>query len=242
MNRLLKDIQVLFQDDDLLVVNKPPRLLTLPDRYAADKPSLIQALKEKDPGIMVNHRLDKDTSGVIVFTRNPEAHAQLSRQFDQRTLTKTYLALVKGVVASDEGVIDQPIAAHPSEDGRMRIWKGGKPSRSSYRVLERFRHYSWLEVTIDTGRTHQIRVHCAFIGHPLAVDPLYGSDEGVYLSSFKHNYRDNRQTSEQPLIDRLSLHAWKISFAHPRTGDPVVVEAPLPKDLRAVINQLQKWG
>lgn len=124
MNRLLKDIQVLFQDDDLLVVNKPPRLLTLPDRYAADKPSLIQALKEKDPGIMVNHRLDKDTSGVIVFTRNPEAHAQLSRQFDQRTLTKTYLALVKGVVASDEGVIDQPIAAHPSEDGRMRIWKG----------------------------------------------------------------------------------------------------------------------
>ena len=124
----------------------------------------------------------------------------------------------------------------------MRIWKGGKPSRSSYRVLERFRHYSWLEVTIDTGRTHQIRVHCAFIGHPLAVDPLYGSDEGVYLSSFKHNYRDNRQTSEQPLIDRLSLHAWKISFAHPRTGDPVVVEAPLPKDLRAVINQLQKWG
>ena len=112
MNRLLKDIQVLFQDDDLLVVNKPPRLLTLPDRYAADKPSLIQALKEKDPGIMVNHRLDKDTSGVIVFTRNPEAHAQLSRQFDQRTLTKTYLALVKGVVASDEGVIDQPIAQY----------------------------------------------------------------------------------------------------------------------------------
>ncbi|MEZ5030079.1 MAG: RluA family pseudouridine synthase [Saprospiraceae bacterium] len=173
MNRLLKDIQVLFQDDDLLVVNKPPRLLTLPDRYAADKPSLIQALKEKDPGIMVNHRLDKDTSGVIVFTRNPEAHAQLSRQFDQRTLTKTYLALVKGVVASDEGVIDQPIAAHPSEDGRMRIWKGGKPSRSSYRVLERFRHYSWLEVTIDTGRTHQIpcplRIHRPSVGGRSAV-------------------------------------------------------------------------
>ncbi len=242
MSKLLRDIQIIFQDDDLLVVNKPARLLTLPDRFAPEKPNLVTLLKSQDAGVMTNHRLDKDTSGILVFTRNPTAHAHLSRQFEARTLTKIYEALVKGVVSQDQGVIDQPIDAHPAIDGKMRVWKGGKPSRSAYEVIQRFRQYTWLKVRIDTGRTHQIRVHCAHIGHPLAVDPLYGGDEGVFLSSFKHNYRLNRTNDEQPLIDRLTLHAAAITLTHPGTGQEMTFEAPLPKDMRAVQNQLMKWG
>lgn len=242
MSKLLRDIEILFQDDDLLVVNKPPRLLTLPDRFAVEKPNLITLLKAQDPNVMTNHRLDKDTSGILVFTRNAEAHAHVSRQFEARTLTKVYDALVKGVISQDEGIIDQPIEAHPVIDGKMRVWKGGKPSRSAYTVTHRYRQFTWLKVRIDTGRTHQIRVHCAHIGHPLAVDLLYGGDEGVFLSSFKHNYRQNRGQDEQPLIDRLTLHASSIVLIHPRLGTEVTFEAPLPKDMRAIQNQLDKWG
>ncbi len=242
MSKIHHDITILFQDDDLLVVNKPPRLLTLPDRFAPEKPNLVAILKDKDPHVMTNHRLDKDTSGILVFTRNPEAHAHVSRQFESRTLTKVYDALVKGVISGNEGIIDQPIEAHPVIEGKMRVWKGGKPSRSAYSVIRRYRQYTWLKVRIDTGRTHQIRVHCAFIGHPLAVDTLYGGEDGLYLSSFKHNYRPNRGQDEQPLIDRLTLHASSITLIHPGNGQEMTFEAPLPKDMRAVQNQLEKWG
>ncbi len=242
VSKLQRDIQIIFQDDDLLVVNKPARLLTLPDRFVPEKPNLITILKGQYPDVMTNHRLDKDTSGILVFTRNAAAHANVSKQFEARTLTKIYDTLVKGIVSEDQGVIDQPIEPHPAIDGKMRVWKGGKPSRSAYEVVQRFRQFTWLKVRIDTGRTHQIRVHCAHIGHALAVDPLYGGDEGVYLSSFKHNYRLNRTHDEQPLIDRLTLHASSITLKHPSTGEVMTFEAPLPKDLRAVQNQLMKWG
>lgn len=242
MNRLLREIEVLYEDDHLIVVSKPPRVLTLPDRFSADKPNVLHWLQQRYASVFVVHRLDRDTSGLLLFARTPEAHARLSQDFEQRQVGKTYFALLTGRLLPEEGSVDRAIIPHPAGDGRMTTAAKGKPSLSHYRVLRHFRGYSWVEVRIETGRTHQIRVHMAWLGHPLAVDPLYGGGEGVYLSSIKEHYRPSRDHEEQPLIDRVPLHAGRLELRHPLDGRELLFEAPLPRDLQAVLRQLERWG
>lgn len=242
MNRLLREIEVLYEDEHVLAVAKPARLLTLPDRFSADKPNVLHWLQQRYPSVFVVHRLDRETSGVLLFARTPEAHARLSRDFEQRKVEKIYFALVTGRVLPAEGTVDRPIIPHPAGDGRMTTAPKGKPSLSHYKVLRQFRSYAWLEVRIETGRTHQIRVHMAWLGHPLAVDPLYGGGEGVYLSAFKEHYRPSRDHEELPLIDRVPLHAGILVCRHPSEDRELRLEAPLPKDLQAVLRQLERWG
>ncbi len=242
MNPLYRKVEILHEDDDILLVNKPPRLLTLPDRFQPEKPNLYHYLQQTGREVFMVHRLDRDTSGLLVVALHAKAHQRLSRAFEGREVRKIYLALVLGQIRSEQGIIDQPLAAHPSGDGRMIATSKGKPSVTRYTVAELFRGFSWVEVMPETGRTHQIRVHLSWLGHPLAVDPLYGGGEGVYLSSFKAGYRPPSDHQEMPLIDRVPLHASRLEFEHPGTGVWMTAEAPLPKDLQAVLNQLRRWG
>ena len=165
-------------------------------------------------------------------------------QFEARTVDKIYLALVEGTVHKEEGEINQPIANNMRDKGRMIIAKRGKPSLTLYKVVERFKNYTLVEANIKTGRTHQVRVHFEVIGYPLAVDSLYGRKDAFLLSEVKmKKYRRGKDViEEKPLMSRTTLHAAKVTFNHPTTNESMTFEAELPKDFRAVLNQLRKWG
>ncbi len=234
--------ELLFQDDHLLVANKPPGLLSIPDRHHPELPNLQALLTKRFGRTWVVHRLDRETSGALCFGRNAEAHRDLSLQFEHRQVKKTYLALIEGQPPREEDDIELPMAPHPGVPGKMTINRRGKPALSHYRVKEAYRRFSLLEVDLHTGRTHQIRVHLAAIGCPLAVDPLYGRREELLLSEIKgRKYRANRHQEERPLLARLSLHAWRLVIRHPVSQEEMTFEAPLPKDLSACIRQLSKW-
>ena len=201
-----------------------------------------------DPRIRVVHRLDKDTSGVLLFAKNAEAQRHFSHQFQNNTVEKEYLALVAGSPPADEGEIDAPLARHPTDPKRMSVVRhGGRPARTLWKVEQRFRGLALLRVFPKTGKTHQIRVHLKHAGMPLAVDPLYNSQpasrggkaRGVYLSTIKQGYRPKRGEEETPLIERLTLHAEALAFTAP-SGERLRLECPLPKDFRAALNQLRK--
>jgi 23S rRNA pseudouridine1911/1915/1917 synthase len=235
---------IIFEDDDIIVLNKPAHYLTIPDRFVAERANLTTFLKDRLEEVFVVHRLDKETSGVILFAKNAEAHRNLSMQFEARTVDKIYLALVEGSVHKDEGEINQPIANNMRDKGRMIIAKRGKPSLTLFKVVERFKNYTLVEANIKTGRTHQVRVHFEVIGYPLAVDSLYGRKDVFLLSEVKmKKYRRGKDViEEKPLMSRTTLHAAKVTFQHPSTSKPMTFEAELPKDFRAVLNQLHKWG
>lgn len=242
MTKKNKEIEILYEDEHLIAVNKPAGMLTLPDRFQEDRPNLYRQLQQRYPTLFVVHRLDKDTSGVILFALDAITHAALSKAFEEHRIKKTYVALVLGHVTPHEGTIDRPIIPHPADDGRMTTAAKGKRAVTHYQAIRHFRKYTWMSLDIETGRTHQIRVHMAWIKHPLAVDPLYGGDEGVFLSEIKEKYKPNRGEAEHPLIERVPLHASRIAFTHPASGKEMSIEAPMPKDLRATLNQLERWG
>lgn len=242
---------ILHIDADVIAVNKPAGLLSVAGRaheislreLLREHPKVLATLRpeESDPKFGVNirsvHRLDRDASGVILFARTLEAQRDLVRQFEQRTVEKSYLAIVTGYVLSD-GVVDRPLMVDESA-GRARVSdKRGKPSMTEYRVVQRLAGNTLVECRPRTGRMHQIRVHMASIGHPLTVDTVYGGGEAVFLSHHKPNYRRSSRHEERPLIGRLTLHAAKLTVRHPGTGEPITFEAPLPKDFRATISQL----
>ena len=234
-------IEILYEDEALLVVYKPADLLSIPDRFQPEKFNLLHFLRDKYESVFVVHRLDRETSGVMCFARNEDAHKALSRQFEERTVKKLYLAVVEGQFAEGSGLINHPIGPHPSQSGKMIITTNGKASQTAYDVKETFRHFSLVEANILTGRTHQIRVHFAHIGHPLAVDPLYGRRKAFFLSEIKtRRYRLGKDQEERPLIDRTSLHALKLGLSHPLTEKQMNFEAPIPKDMKALIHQLRK--
>lgn len=234
---------ILYQDEHLIVANKPPGLLSIPDRFAPEKPNLLALLTHQYGKVWTVHRIDRETSGLICFARNEEAHRHLSQQFEQRTVEKTYLALLDGTAMAEVGTIDRPITESNKQAGKMMVAKKGKPAVTHYKVAERFRQFTLAEARIETGRTHQIRVHFESIGHPLAVDSLYGRREGFYLSEVKgKSYHLGREEEERPLMSRIPLHAWKLALDHPQTGERLVFEAPLPKDFAAALKQLRKWG
>ncbi len=235
---------IIFEDDDIIVLNKPAHYLTIPDRFVAERPNLTSFLKNRLDEVFTVHRLDKETSGVIIFAKNAAAHRNLSMQFEARTIDKIYFALVEGSVHKEEGEINQPIANNMRDKGRMIIAKRGKPSLTLFKVIERFKNYTLVEANIKTGRTHQVRVHFEVIGYPLAVDSLYGRKDAFLLSEVKmKKYRRSKDVyEEKPLMSRTTLHAAKITFQHPTTNESMTFEAELPKDFRAVLNQLRKWG
>ncbi len=243
MGKKGKAYDLLHEDDDLIVINKSPQVLSLPDRFSPEKPNLYHLLSERFQKIYLVHRLDKETSGIMVFAKTEAAHKSLSLQFENREVQKFYLALCEGVFLGKEGRIDKAIAPHPSIAGKMICSSKGKSALSTFKVLETFKSFSWLEVQIHTGRTHQIRVHLQSIHHPLAVDALYNRRKALMLSEFKRkSYNKPKDQIESPLMARSSLHAHKLSLIHPSSQTLFNMEAPLPKDLKATLNQLRKWG
>ena len=241
------DLEVLHEDAHLLAVSKPVGLSVVPDPCSLECRfinGLLHYVRHESPQpcqrVYIVHRLDKETSGVLLVGKDAATGRHLSERFERREVTKVYLALVRGEVADDEGEVDRAIAQHTG--GRMRLReRRGKPSRSRYRVAERFRGFTLVEVRPLTGRQHQVRLHMFAIGHPLAVDRLYGRGEGVFLSEFKAGYRPKPDRPERPLIDRLTLHALRLELILP-DGAPLVVEAPLPDDLQRVLRALRKYG
>lgn len=235
--------EILHQDEQVIVVNKPANLLSVPDRYNAEIPNLTGLLGDRfgDPIIPV-HRLDKPTSGAIVYARSAEAHKELNRQFQDREVDKVYYAIVDGQPPLNEEIeVDEPIANNPGQTGQMMVSNRGKYALSIFKTMETFGHqFSLIAAQIFTGRTHQIRIHLAYIGFPLMVDPFYGKREEFKLSEIKRRFNLGREKEERPLLSRAPLHASRLSFDHPVTGERMTFEAAMPKDMRAVLNQLRK--
>ncbi|PUZ21169.1 23S rRNA pseudouridine955/2504/2580 synthase/23S rRNA pseudouridine1911/1915/1917 synthase [Chitinophaga costaii] len=232
--------QILLETPDFVVVNKPSGLLTIPDRHDGELQSLRGILQKRYGEIFVVHRLDKDTSGVILFARNAEAHRYFSQLFESRGVRKFYQGLVTGQVVPSKGSILEPIIEHPAIKGKMATARKGKASHTDYEVLEDFGAYSLVQVQIHTGRTHQVRVHMKHIGNPIVMDELYGKAKPVLLSDIKKKYRLGKFTEEErPLLARLALHAFRLEFED-ATGQAYTIEAPLPKDIQAVVTQLRK--
>lgn len=236
-------IDILYQDDDLLIANKPAGLLVIPDRYNSALPSLNKILEAKlSQQIWVVHRLDRDTSGAICFAKNDVAHRYLSKLFQEHEVGKYYVGLVGGRVIPEEGRIEKPIAEHPAKNGKMVVARKGKASITDYKVIKQWALYSFIEFQIHTGRTHQIRVHMQSIGHPIVCDALYGDGKPFFLSNIKKKYRlSENEEAERPLLSRLALHSSRLSFKK-EDGTEVSAEAPLPKDISACIKQLDKWA
>ena len=225
-------VRVLYLDDDVIAVDKPAGMVvhagagrhegTLVNALLHHFGTLSSGSAEDRPGIV--HRIDKDTSGVLLVARNDAAHRALAEQFANRSVTKTYLTVVQGVVAANEGRVDRKITRDPIHRTKMTARLAtGRTALTHWRVLERFARHTYLEVRIGTGRTHQIRVHMASVGHPVAGDTLYGA-------------------AAMPDRGRFFLHAWRIEFRRPTGEETVKVEAPLPPELDRWLADLRYTG
>ncbi len=237
-----RQIQILYHDEWLIAVNKPPGLLSIPDRFRRDLPHLRGLLERRFGRLYVVHRLDKGTSGVMLFARTAEVHRALSLQFEYHRVEKVYHAVLSGVLEQDTLEVDFPLLPDPHRPGRTIPSARGKEARTSIRVLARFQVATYVECRLTTGRLHQVRVHCAAIGHPLLVDPDYGGAPAFFLSSIKRGYKSSPEQPELPLLARVPLHALALAFEHPGTGQRMLIEAPLPKDFRALLHALQKYA
>jgi len=231
-------LNIIFENDHFIVLNKPAGLLSVPDRTQSQV-SLKDLLLQKYGTIYTVHRLDKDTSGIIVFAKDEATHKELSQLFEGREVEKYYLGLVQGNPETTQGSVDAAMMEHPAKNGKMITHAKGKASLTDYEVLENFRVYSWVRFRIHTGRTHQIRVHMQHIGHSIVCDELYGNGEPVLLSSLKRNYHlSKKEDAERPILSRLGLHSAELKFT--LSGDAYHFEAELPKDLKALLQQLAK--
>lgn len=236
---MMQKFDVIFENDEFVVINKPAGLLSIPDRPQASE-SLRSILQKKYNEIFVVHRLDKETSGLIVFARNESSHKWLSQLFEGRSVEKIYIGLVYGHLINKEGTIEQPVAEHPGKAGMMTVHKKGKPATTLYKVEEEFGSFSLVKFQILTGRTHQIRVHMQWLGHSLVCDPLYGKASPIFISSFKRNYKlSKNEDEERPILNRLGLHSSELRFGDPR-GVRHDFKAEMPKDMRALVQQLRK--
>lgn len=231
---------ILREEEDYIVVDKMPGVLTVPGRRG-DEPNLKHMLsRDRDRFFWPVHRLDQETSGLVIFAKSEDAHKHLNSLFAQRQIDKKYLALSKGNWYVDEGTINEPIA--DTGRGTSVIRSDGRSSTTHYKVLERFRSATFLELKPITGRTHQIRVHLAHVGHPLLIDEVYGGEEAFYLSSIKKKkFNLAKDELERPLMHRLTLHCHELAW-NDSSGSRVCVQSDLPKDFSAVLNQLRKWS
>ena len=235
--------EVLFQNDTILAIAKPAGLLSVPDRYKEDKPSLAQLVLNDFPTARPLHRLDFETSGIILFCVRPDSFGWYSDQFEQRTISKKYMAVTEGRCMENEGLIDAPLFTQTI--GKVLISKRGKSSQTKWTLLERFQHHSLIEANPLTGRTHQIRVHLASIGLPIVGDLLYGSSGPLLLSSLKgkkHYHLSKDAEEERPLLSRMALHSSSVSFTDFTSGEVIEVECGLPKDMQVAIAKLRQYS
>lgn len=233
-------LETLLENDYFVAVNKPSGLLSVAAREG-DEISLKDILKEKYGQVWTVHRLDKDTSGVIVFAKDEQSHKYLSAQFEGRGVEKYYTGIVHGTPANKTGSVEASIMEHPVKKGVMVVNKKGKHSLTDYEVIETLGNFSVMQFRIHTGRTHQIRVHMKQIGHPIVCDTLYGNGEPVLLSSIKKKFNlSKKEDEERPLFNRLGLHAAKLVFTDQQKQQHSI-DAPLPKDIRAFLQQAAKW-
>lgn len=223
------DLDIVYEDGDMLIVNKPMGMVvhpahghyhgTLVNGLLAHCTDLSGINGKMRPGIV--HRIDKDTSGLLMIAKNDMAHQHLAAQLKEHSTKRAYYALVQGVLSEPAGLIDAPIGRHETERKKMAVnLKNGKEARTHYYVKERFARNTFIECRLETGRTHQIRVHMAYLGHPLVGDPLYGTR------------KSNLDFPGQ------ALHAYALGFIHPRTEEPLYFEAPLPQHFQAVLKEL----
>ena len=234
------EVPIIAENDSLVVVNKPSGLLTIPDRFDAQLPSVKTRLQQQYGNIFVVHRIDRDTSGILLFAKNEDAHKYYSAAFEERTIVKKYLGLVHGSPLQSSGTINKPIAHHPVQKGKMVVHRSGKPSVTHYRVMQNFGLYSLVEWQIETGRTHQIRVHMQDLGHPIVCDELYGTPEPIFLSRIKRKFKlSKNEEAERPMLNRLALHAFSLDFTS-QEHRQIHLEAPLFKDMQATLTQLGK--
>lgn len=233
---------VLYQDENILAINKPSGWLSIPDRHDPEIVSVRSWLEGRGERVFMVHRIDRDTSGLLLIARNETAHKYYNGLFQNRTLNKNYYGLVTGSFEEENGVYDQPIEEHPTIPGKMRVGRKGKSAITHYQVEERFRGYSWVRFQIETGRTHQIRVHLQNAGHSLVGDPLYGTADPILLSTFKKKFKLSKADEEErPLLSRLALHAYSVELTD-MSGREQLLVAPLAKDLDTTLKQLRKWG
>ena len=237
-------LNIIYEDEDLIVLNKQPGILVHPARgnthgtlvnalaFHCDK--LSSGLGEFRPGIV--HRLDKNTTGVMVATKNDTAQWKIARQFERRQVKKNYLAIVHGAPDLTADRINAPLGVHPKIREKYAIRPEiGKEATTFYEVIESFRGFSLLKLTPKTGRTHQIRIHLSYIKHPIVADEMYGG-KLVYLWQLA----DAQPALEEPVINRVALHASTLEFKHPTTGQIVKFEAPLPEDMQTLLDLLRK--
>jgi 23S rRNA pseudouridine1911/1915/1917 synthase len=220
----MKFPEILFENEDFIVLNKPAGLLSVPDRKQSS-PSLKDLLIERYGQIFTVHRLDRGTSGVIVFAKNARTHRYLSGIFEKREVKKIYLGLVIGSLPDSSGLIEEPIAEHPAKDGSMTVHRRGKPAVTGYEVLEDFGRYSLLKFDLFTGRTHQIRVHMAAIRHPCVGDLTYGADPTL---------------AKRLRLTRQWLHAVRLGFEHPADGSWVEFSSEYPPDLEHALETVRE--
>ncbi|MBA7661453.1 Ribosomal large subunit pseudouridine synthase D [subsurface metagenome] len=237
-------LNIIYEDNDIIVINKPAEILVHPARgnlkgtlvnalvFYCDK--LSSGLGEFRPGII--HRLDKNTTGVMVVTKNEIAQWKIAKQFESRQTKKEYLAIVHGTPQLTSDRINVPLGIHPKVREKYAIRPGiGKEAVTFYEVLEEFRGFSLLKLFPKTGRTHQIRVHLSYMKHPIVADDMYGG-KLVYPWQLK----DAEPAVEEPVINRVALHAFSLEFKHPTTEKQVKFEAPLPEDMQNLLNLLRK--
>lgn len=235
-------LEILFEDPYMIAVNKSAGVLSIPDRFNADIPNLISQLKKSNPDILPVHRLDKFTTGINLFAKDAESHKALSSIFESREIEKYYHAIVDGTPQPESGRIEVPLTESTVTRGKMLVHQRGKPSVTDYKVIKSYRHFSHVYLRIFTGRMHQIRVHMQYLGNPLIVDTLYGNRDAFFLSEIKHKkFNLGKNDEERPLLTRQPLHAVRLVFDHPFTGQKIEIEAPLPKDMQAVLTQMDKW-
>lgn len=233
-------LDIVYEDDDVVVVNKPAGLVvhpaagvpsgTLANALAYHFQHLPQSAGATRPGIV--HRLDRDTSGLIMVAKNEAAHERLTEQFRARQVFKSYVALVHGRVAAESGRIDAPIARDSRNRTRMAVVRNGRPSLSLYRVRRRYERFTLLDVEIKTGRTHQIRVHLQWLKHPVVADPVYGGGRD-------NSVTDARLRARIKALGRQFLHAEHLGFHHPHTGEVMHFKSPLPRELAEFLEHLE---
>lgn len=223
-------VPVIYEDNDIIVVNKPKGMVVHPANGNPDR-TLVNAILamcknslsgiggEIRPGIV--HRLDKDTSGLLIVAKNDTAHIKMSKQIQDRKVTKKYIALVKGVIAENEATINLPIARSTKDRKKMGVDPNGKNAITHFKVLKRYDKYTLLELKIDTGRTHQIRVHMSYIGHPVVGDSVYSNGKNEFD------------------IEGQMLHARYLEFKHPITGEELKLEAPIPEYFESILKKLE---